>query len=101
MIASISVNPECSARSFAKHCGVEEGIVFEQPAIAVSCKNDELGDPLLNRYHAPADEISPDTGRLWDSVTHRKLDKDHFRRDIGGVEEAYAEITKRMEVNLD
>ncbi len=43
-----------------------------------------------------ADEISPDTCRLWDSKTHEKLDKDRFRRDMGGVEDAYAEIMKRL-----
>ena len=137
-----------SAGSFAKHYGVEEGIVFDQPTIEFSYKNDELGDPLLNHYHALAlklatmeeietiekyafkinevlkafwlsagvtlvdfklefgrlpdgtivlaDEISPDTSRLWDVKTHEKLDKDRFRRDMGGVEEAYAEIMKRM-----
>ena len=141
-----------SAGSFAKHYGVEEGIVFDQPTIEFSYKNDELGDPLLNRYHALAlklataeeidtieryafkvnevlkafwlsagvtlvdfklefgrlsdgtivlaDEISPDTSRLWDVKTHEKLDKDRFRRDLGGVEEAYAEIMKRMEATL-
>lgn len=141
-----------SAGSFAKHYGVEEGIVFDQPTIEFSYKNDELGDPLLNRYHALAlklataeeidtieryafkvnevlkafwlsagvtlvdfklefgrlsdgtivlaDEISPDTSRLWDVNTHEKLDKDRFRRDMGGVEEAYAEIMKRMEETL-
>ena len=47
-----------------------------------------------------ADEISPDTSRLWDSKTHEKLDKDRFRRDMGGVEEAYAEIMKRLEEHL-
>ena len=43
-----------------------------------------------------ADEISPDTCRLWDSKTHEKLDKDRFRRDMGGVEGAYAEVMRRM-----
>lgn len=43
-----------------------------------------------------ADEISPDTCRFWDTVTHEKLDKDRFRRDLGGVEDAYQEILKRM-----
>ncbi len=43
-----------------------------------------------------ADEISPDTCRLWDSKTHEKLDKDRFRRDLGGVEDAYAEVMRRM-----
>ena len=141
-----------SAGSFAKRYGVEEGIVFEQPTIEFSYKNDELGDPLLNTRHALAlklatpaeietierysfkvnevlkdfwktcgvtlvdfklefgrlsdgtivlaDEISPDTSRLWDSETHEKLDKDRFRRDMGGVEEAYAEIMNRLEKHL-
>ena len=43
-----------------------------------------------------ADEISPDTCRLWDATTHEKLDKDRFRRDMGNVEEAYAEVFKRL-----
>ncbi len=43
-----------------------------------------------------ADEISPDTCRLWDIRTHEKLDKDRFRRDMGGVEEAYREIFSRI-----
>ena len=43
-----------------------------------------------------ADEISPDTCRFWDVNTHEKLDKDRFRRDLGGVEEAYAEVMKRI-----
>ena len=43
-----------------------------------------------------ADEISPDTCRLWDEKTHEKLDKDRFRRDLGGVEGAYAEVMQRL-----
>lgn len=43
-----------------------------------------------------ADEISPDTCRFWDSTTGEKLDKDRFRRDLGGVEDAYNEILKRL-----
>ena len=43
-----------------------------------------------------ADEISPDTCRLWDAKTNEKLDKDRFRRDLGGVEGAYAEVMKRL-----
>ena len=141
-----------AAGSFSKRYGVEEGVVFDQPTIEFSYKNDELGDPLLNTKHALAlkvatpeeietieryslkinevlkscwlscgvtlvdfklefgrladgtivlaDEISPDTCRLWDSKTHEKLDKDRFRRDLGGVEEAYAEIMKRLEAKL-
>ena len=141
-----------SAGSFAKHYGVEEGIVFGQPTVEYSYKNDALGDPLLNTSHALAlklataeeietirtyalrvdellkafwktcgvtlvdfklefgrlsdgtivlaDEISPDTCRLWDAATGEKLDKDRFRRDLGGVEEAYAEIMHRLEEHL-
>ena len=142
-----------SAGSFAKNYGVEEGIVFDEPTIEFSYKNDALGDPLLNAHHALAlklatreeialiekyalqvnevlskfwadcgvtlvdfklefgrtsdgciilaDEISPDTCRLWDSRTGEKLDKNRFRRDIGGVEDAYAEIMKRLMENYD
>ena len=43
-----------------------------------------------------ADEITPDTSRLWDWDTNEKLDKDRFRRDMGSVEEAYQEIIKRL-----
>ncbi len=43
-----------------------------------------------------ADEVSPDTCRLWDADTKQKLDKDRFRRDLGGVEEAYEEVWKRI-----
>lgn len=142
-----------SAGSFAKHYGVEEGIAFDAPTIEFSYKNDALGDPLINEYHALAlriasredietikdysfrinetlkkfwkscgvtlvdfklefgrladgsivlaDEISPDTCRLWDSATGEKLDKDRFRRDLGGVEDAYREIMGRLEKRLE
>src|SRR4051812_3538661 len=43
-----------------------------------------------------ADEISPDSCRLWDTTTNEKLDKDRFRRDLGGVVEAYSEVAKRL-----
>ena len=43
-----------------------------------------------------ADEISPDTCRFWDSKTGEKLDKDRFRRDLGGVEDAYLEMQRRI-----
>lgn len=137
-----------SAGSFSKRYGVEEGIEFENPTIEFSYKNDELGDPLINSYHAIAlklateeeiatikdysfrinevlkniwkecgvilvdfklefgktsdgrivlaDEISPDTCRLWDEKTKKKLDKDRFRRDLGGTEDAYAEVMSRL-----
>lgn len=137
-----------AAGSFSKRYGVEEGFVFETPTIEFSYKNDDLGDPLMDEYHAVAmklatkeeietikkysfgvneqlsnfwkecgitlvdfklefgklsdgtvvlaDEISPDTCRLWDSKTKEKLDKDRFRRDLGGVGDAYAEVMKRL-----
>ena len=141
-----------AAGSFSKRYGVDEGFVFETPTIEFSYKNDELGDPLMDEYHAVAmklatkeeietikkyafgvneqlkafwsecgvilvdfklefgrlsdgtivlaDEISPDTCRLWDSETGEKLDKDRFRRDLGGVEAAYAEVMKRLSEHI-
>ena len=53
----------------------------------------------FGRFHGQivlADEISPDTCRFWDSTTHEKLDKDRFRRDMGGVEAAYNEMMRRI-----
>lgn len=53
----------------------------------------------FGRFHGKillADEISPDTCRFWDSTTHEKLDKDRFRRDMGGVEDAYNEMMRRI-----
>ena len=53
----------------------------------------------FGRFHGKillADEISPDTCRFWDSTTHEKLDKDRFRRDMGGVEDAYNEMMHRI-----
>ena len=53
----------------------------------------------FGRFHGEillADEISPDTCRFWDMDTQEKLDKDRFRRDMGGVEDAYAEMMKRV-----
>lgn len=53
----------------------------------------------FGRFHDQillADEISPDTCRFWDSTTHEKLDKDRFRRDMGGVEDAYNEMMRRI-----
>ncbi|MFN0128820.1 MAG: phosphoribosylaminoimidazolesuccinocarboxamide synthase [Verrucomicrobiales bacterium] len=47
-----------------------------------------------------ADEISPDTCRLWDAQTGEKMDKDRFRRDLGGVMESYAEVLRRLEMEL-
>lgn len=53
----------------------------------------------FGRYHGQiilADEVSPDTCRLWDKETHEKLDKDRFRRDLGNVEDAYQEVFRRL-----
>lgn len=53
----------------------------------------------FGRYHGKiilADEVSPDTCRLWDKETHEKLDKDRFRRDMGNVEDAYQEVFRRL-----
>ena len=53
----------------------------------------------FGRFHGQiilADEVSPDTCRLWDKETHEKLDKDRFRRDLGNVEDAYNEVFKRL-----
>ena len=66
---------------------------------------DSIGIELIDfkiefgRYHDQvilADEISPDTCRLWDKETQEKLDKDRFRRDLGNVEDAYNEVFKRL-----
>ena len=67
---------------------IKEGIILVDFKIEFG-KNAE-GKILL------ADEISPDTCRLWDSETLEKLDKDRFRRDLGSIEEAYIEILKRI-----
>ena len=66
----------------------EKGVTLVDFKIEVG--RDENGDLML------ADEISPDTCRFWDKETGEKLDKDRFRRDMGGVEEAYAEMLKRV-----
>lgn len=137
-----------AAGSFSKRLGVEEGSPLKTTILEYCYKDDELGDPLINDYHAMAlgiasreeldriaemtfkvndilkayfkginidlidfkiefgrtpdgkiilaDEISPDTCRLWDADTHEKLDKDRFRRDLGNVEDAYQEVFKRL-----
>lgn len=141
------------AGSLAKRLGKPEGKVLPQPILELCYKNDDLGDPMINNYHAQAiglanaeeldeitkkafeineylkelfaqcgltlvdfkiefgrlpngkvilaDEISPDTCRLWDMETHEKLDKDRFRRDLGNVEEAYQEVLKRLKAELN
>ena len=137
-----------AAGHFSSRYGVEEGLVFDEPVVEFSYKNDDLHDPLVNDDHAVAlklatreeigairayalrinellkeimlaagvtlvdfklefgktgdgqlvlaDEISPDTCRFWDSRTGEKLDKDRFRRDLGGVEDAYQEMQRRI-----
>ncbi len=66
----------------------ERGITLVDFKIEVGRDGD--GTPML------ADEISPDTCRFWDKETGERLDKDRFRRDLGGVEEAYAEMLRRV-----
>ena len=139
-----------SAGSFAKKMGMEEGVQFKCPTLEFSYKNDDLGDPFINKYYALAldlateeeidaitryafqvnevmkeyfaslnielidfkiefgryhgqiilaDEVSPDTCRLWDKDTHEKLDKDRFRRDLGNVEDAYQEVFRRLGID--
>jgi phosphoribosylaminoimidazole-succinocarboxamide synthase len=66
----------------------EKGVTLVDFKIEVG--RNENGDLML------ADEISPDTCRFWDKETGEKLDKDRFRRDMGGVEEAYAEMLRRV-----
>ncbi len=66
----------------------ERGVVLVDFKIEIG--RDESGNLVL------ADEISPDTCRFWDKETGEKLDKDRFRRDMGGVEEAYAEMLRRV-----
>ena len=142
-----------SAGSMAQRLGVEEGIKSPVTIFDICYKKDELGDPLINDYHAIflgaatredldemyaltgrineilidlfnqmniilvdfkielgktsdgkiilADEISPDTCRLWDKDTMKKLDKDRFRRDLGEVTEAYVEIYERLKKLLN
>ena len=48
-----------------------------------------------------ADEISPDTCRLWDVESGEKMDKDRFRRDLGGVEDAYIQVAKRLGLEME
>lgn len=142
-----------TAGSMAQRLGVEEGIKAPVTIFDLCYKKDELGDPLINDYHAIflgaatredldemyrltgkinelltelfdqinvllvdfkielgktsdgkiilADEISPDTCRLWDKDTMKKLDKDRFRRDLGEVTEAYVEIYERLKKVLN
>ncbi|MGI8859669.1 MAG: phosphoribosylaminoimidazolesuccinocarboxamide synthase [Rubrobacteraceae bacterium] len=66
----------------------ERGIILVDFKIEVG--KDAAGQPML------ADEISPDTCRFWDKETNEKLDKDRFRNDMGGVEDAYAEMLRRV-----
>jgi len=66
----------------------ECGIILVDFKIEVG--KDAAGQPML------ADEISPDTCRFWDKETNEKLDKDRFRNDMGGVEDAYAEMLRRV-----
>ncbi|WP_150845220.1 MULTISPECIES: phosphoribosylaminoimidazolesuccinocarboxamide synthase [unclassified Clostridium] len=136
-----------AAGSMAKRYGVEEGTELKTTVLEISYKNDDLGDPLMNDYHAMAlgivtkeeldyiydqaskvnkiltefflnqdiklvdfklefgklngqillaDEVSPDTCRLWDLKTGEKLDKDRFRRELGDLVEGYTKVLERI-----
>lgn len=137
-----------AAGSLSKRLGISEGTKLKTTVLEYCFKDDALGDPMINEYHAYAmglatqaelqtiadfsfkvnavlsdylkrsnielidfklefgrladgsivlaDEISPDTCRFWDSATNEKLDKDRFRRDMGGVENAYNEVLRRL-----
>lgn len=136
-----------AAGSLCRRLGVEEGIDLNPPTFELFLKNDALGDPMVNEYHAHSfkwatdeqiarmkelsfkvnnilkelflkgdlllvdsklefglfkgevvlgDEFSPDGCRLWDVNTREKLDKDRFRKGLGGVVEAYEEVAHRI-----
>lgn len=68
---------------------------FDQVGILLVDFKIEFGKDTEGRIIL-ADEISPDTCRLWDKVTHERLDKDRFRRDLGSIKEAYQEIYDRI-----
>ncbi len=136
------------AGSLSTRIGMPEGTALRSPVLEYNYKDDALGDPMINRYHAfaldlctpeelatieryafqvndilrtrmrqlhidlidfklefgrladgtivLADEISPDTCRLWDTETGERLDMDRFRQDMGGVEAAYQEVLRRL-----
>jgi phosphoribosylaminoimidazole-succinocarboxamide synthase len=69
---------------------------FEKRNILLVDMKLEFGFEHNRKFTVLADEISPDTCRLWDMTTNEKLDKDRFRRDLGGVEESYKEILNRL-----
>ena len=105
-----------AAGSFSKKLGIEEGAATREEIDKITEYTfkvnevlrkffDEAGIELIDfkiefgRFHGEiilADEISPDTCRLWDKETHEKLDKDRFRRDMGNVEDAYQEVFRRI-----
>ncbi|MDA8144540.1 MAG: phosphoribosylaminoimidazolesuccinocarboxamide synthase [Thermaerobacter sp.] len=136
-----------AAGSMSHRLGLEEGRPLSPPVREFYLKNDQLGDPWVNRHHILAlgladaaqvagmeelagrinellrrffaerelelvdfklefgeaegrlilgDEITPDTCRLWQVGSHERMDKDRFRRDLGGVDDAYREVFRRV-----
>lgn len=71
--------------------------IFDKIGIKLIDFKIEFGLNAQNQIHL-ADEISPDSCRLWDKSTLEKLDKDRFRRDLGGLVEAYEEVAKRLKI---
>ena len=105
--------------SLTKRLGIEDGTVLDNPLIEYCLKDDDLGDPLVTTEHILtfkwmekdelklinkelnrilADEISPDTCRLWDVNSDKKLDKDRFRKGLGNLIEAYQEVARRLDI---
>jgi phosphoribosylaminoimidazole-succinocarboxamide synthase len=105
-----------AAGSLSQRLGIEEGTQLPRSIIEFYYKNDQLNDPMVSEEHITAfgwatpqeiddimvaDEISPDSCRLWDIKSNEKLDKDRFRRDLGGLLEAYTEVAKRLGILME
>ena len=157
LVHSLDMFPiECVIRnratgSICRRLGTEDGLILEKPLFEFFLKDDDLGDPLINRNHIVSfgwakddeldemistshkvnelltklfadsgmilvdfklefgvsngkillgDEFTPDGCRVWDKETKKKLDKDRFREDLGGLIESYLDIANRMSIQL-
>jgi phosphoribosylaminoimidazole-succinocarboxamide synthase len=108
-----------AAGSLSQRLGIEEGTQLPRSIIEFYYKNDQLNDLGIGIRLVDfkmecgrlfenemmriivADEISPDSCRLWDIKSNEKLDKDRFRRDLGGLLEAYTEVAKRLGILME